>query len=63
MTRGEEGGNKLDRAVLIFHFDEGESHRGDEMKAVRMKGAAHHPCKRKSINRRQSQNAVVMLSD
>lgn len=22
-TRGEEGGNKLDRAALIFHFDEG----------------------------------------
>lgn len=27
-----------------------ESHRGDEMKTVEMEGAAHHPCKRKSIN-------------
>lgn len=25
MTSGEEGGNKLDRTALIFHFDEGKS--------------------------------------
>lgn len=24
MTRVAEGGNKLDRTALIFHFDEGE---------------------------------------
>lgn len=25
ITSGEEGGNKLDRTALIFHFDEGKS--------------------------------------
>lgn len=53
----------LTERLWFFTLMWGESRRGDEMKTVRMKGAAHHPRKRKSINGWQSQNAVVMLSD
>lgn len=53
----------LTERLWFFTLMRGESRRGGEMKTVRMKGAAHHPRKRKSINRWQSQNAVVMLSD